>query len=132
MDRIDKYISKNQEDCLFCGESLLRSNHKDSVKNHCHITGRYCGAAHNACNLKLRIKPKTDPIPIIYHNLRGYDAHHLMQVMSRLGKEINCVVSNMETYITFSVGGLPFIDSLNILQGSLDSHVNATPQESLK
>ena len=38
----------------------------------------------------------------------------------------------MEKYITFSVGGLRFIDSLNFLQGSLDSLVSATPKESLK
>ena len=38
----------------------------------------------------------------------------------------------MEKYITFSVGGLRFIDSLNFLQGSLDSLVNATPKEELK
>jgi len=33
-------------------------------------------------------------------------------------------------YITFSLGGLLFIDSLNFLQGSLDSLVSATPKES--
>ena len=38
----------------------------------------------------------------------------------------------MEKYITFSVGGLRFIDSLNFLQGSLDSLVKATPKSELK
>ena len=38
----------------------------------------------------------------------------------------------MEKYITFSVGGLRFIDSLNSLQGSLDSLVKATPKSELK
>ena len=80
----------------------------------------------------MRIKPKTDQIPIVFHNLRGYDAHHLMQAMANLQKEVKCVANNMEKYITFSVGGLRFIDSLNFLQGSLDSLVSATPKESLK
>ena len=80
----------------------------------------------------MRIKPKTDQIPIVFHNLRGYDAHHLMQAMSNLQKKVKCVANNMEKYITFSVGGLRFIDSLNFLQGSLDSLVRATPKESLK
>jgi len=52
--------------------------------------------------------------------------------MSKLEKEVECVANNMEKYITFSVGGLRFIDSLNFLQGSLDSLVSATPKESLK
>ncbi|KAL9957602.1 hypothetical protein ACROYT_G034521 [Oculina patagonica] len=135
-DKIDQWIANNQEKCLFCAEPLMKQNFKDSVKDHCHITGKYRGAAHNACNLKMRIKPKTDQIPVVFHNLRGYDAHHLMKAMSKLSqatqKEVKCVANNMEKYITFSVGGLRFIDSLNFLQGSLDSLVSATPKETLK
>ena len=102
-DKIDQWIANNQETCLFCAEPLLKQNHKDSVKDHCHITGRYRGAAHNACHLKMRIKPKTDPIPVMFHNLRGYNAHHLMQAMSQLQKEVKCIANNMEKYITFLV-----------------------------
>ncbi|KAL9987123.1 hypothetical protein ACROYT_G001374 [Oculina patagonica] len=119
-----KEAAEEQDDCLCCGQPLLRQNFRDAVKDHCHITGKFRGAAHNACNLKMRIKPKTDQIPVVFHNLRGYDAHHLMQAMSKLSqathKEVKCVANNMEKYITFSVGGLRFIDSLNFLQGSLD------------
>ena len=110
----------------------MKQNFKDYVKDHCHITGKYRGAAHNSCNFKLRIKPKTDQIPVVFHNLRGYDAHHLMQAMSQLQREVKCVANNIEKYITFSVGGLRFIDSLNFLQSSLDSLVNATPKEFLR
>ena len=52
--------------------------------------------------------------------------------MSNLQKEVKCVANNMEKYITFSVGDLRSIDSLNFLQGSLDSLVKATPKEALK
>ena len=131
-DKKDQLEAKFQENCRFCGGPLLQKNFIDAVKDHCHITGRYRGAAHNECNLKLRINPKTYQIPVVFHNLRGYDAHHLMQAMSHLQKEVKCVANNMEKYITFSVGGLRFIDSLNFLQGSLDSLVSATPKESLK
>jgi len=55
-----------------------------------------------------------------------------MQAMSQQQKEVECIANNMEKYITFSVGGLRFIESLNFLQGSLDSLVSATPKESLK
>ena len=96
----------------------MKQNFRDCVKDHCHITGKFRGAAHNSCNLKLRLKPKTDQIPVVFHNLRGYDAHHLMQVMPQLQREVKCVANNMEKYITFSVGSLCFIDSLNFLQGT--------------
>ena len=117
---------------MFCGNPLLQKNFADAVKDHCYITGRYRGAAHNNCNVKLRINPKTTPIPVVFHNLRGYDAHHLMQEMLQLDKEVKCIANNMERYIIFSVGGLRIIDSLNFLQGSLDSLVRATPKEALK
>ena len=130
-DEKDQLEAKSQENCKYCEKPLLQKNFKDAVKDHCHITGRFRGAAHDECNKKLRINPKTDPIPVVFHNLRGYDAHHLMQAMSKLEKEVKCVANNMEKYMTFSVGNLRFIDSLNFLQGSLDSLVRATP-ESLK
>ena len=53
-----------------------------------------------------------------------------MQVMAEKKKKVECIANNMEKYITFSVGGLRFID--NFLQGTLDSLVSATPKESLK
>ena len=131
-DQKDKYKAKQQTDCYLCKKPLLQKNYRDAVKDHCHLTGKYRGAAHNECNLKLRINPKTDQIPVVFHNLRGYDAHHLMQAMANLQKEVKCVANNMEKYITISVDGLRFIDSLNFLQGSLDSLVKATPKEALK
>ena len=131
-DEKDQLEAKSQENCKFCENPLIHKNFRDAVKDHCHITGKYREAAHNECNFRLRIKPKTDPVPVVFHNLRGYDAHHLMQAMSQLQKEIKCIANNMEKYITFSVRGLRFIDSFNFLQGSLDSLVSATPNESLK
>ena len=128
----DRQKAKQQTDCYLCKKPLLQKNFRDAVKDHCHITGKYRGAAHNQCNLKLRINPKTDQIPVVFHNLRGYDAHHLMQAMANLQKDVKCVANNMEKYITISVDGLRFIDSLNFLQGRLESLVEATPKEALK
>ena len=42
------------------------------VRDHCHFTGKYGGAAHNQCNLKCR-KPLI--LPVVFHNLQGYDSH---------------------------------------------------------
>ena len=51
------------------------------VKDHDHITGEYRGAAHSKCNLLLRIDAYHTPIPVFFHNLKNYDAHHLMSAV---------------------------------------------------
>ena len=50
------------------------------VRDHCHYTGRYRGAAHNNCNLKYLIP---NHIPIVFHNLSGYDAHLFIKELGR-------------------------------------------------
>lgn len=64
LDNVDKYIKNSQEDCLYCLEPLAVKNHRDTVRDHCHVSGKYREAAHSACNLQLRIRPEQDPIPM--------------------------------------------------------------------
>ena len=127
-DAIDQWITINQETCLFCAESLLVPNFKDSVRDHDHMTEKYRGAAHNECNFKLKLNPKTTPIPVIFHNLKGYDGHLLMQAMARVQGEIKCIPTNTEKYISFSLGNLRFIDSVNFLLSSLDKLVKGSDE----
>ena len=122
-DAIDQWIANTQETCLFCADPLLVPNFKDSVRDHDHMTGKYRGAAHNECNFKLKLNPKTMPIPVIFHNLKGYDGHLLMQAMAGVQGEIKCIPTNTEKYISFSLGKLRFIDSVNFLLSSLDKLV---------
>ena len=44
-DKIDQWIAINQETCLFCAEPFIQKNFRDAVKDHCHITGKFRGAA---------------------------------------------------------------------------------------
>ena len=127
-DAIDKWIAKTQETCLFCSEPLLVPNFKDSVRDHDHMTGKYRGTAHNECNFKLKLNPKTMPIPVIFHNLKGYDGHLLMQAMARVRGEIKCIATNTEKYISFSLGNLKFIDSINFLLSSLEKLVDGNDE----
>ena len=59
--------------CWICkGEFDDKDKNKEKVKDHCHYTGRYRGAAHNECNLNYR---KPNFTPVVFHNLSGYDSH---------------------------------------------------------
>ncbi|GET54115.1 hypothetical protein RIR_jg31686.t2 [Rhizophagus irregularis DAOM 181602=DAOM 197198] len=108
----------NAINCWIC-RNLLDGN---KVRDHCHITGRYRGAAHRGCNLDLSIKPREIHIPVIFHNLSGYDGHIIMQGIGAMECEddIDPIPYNMEKYMTFKLGSLRFIDSLQFMKSSLD------------
>jgi len=127
-DAIDQWIARTQETCLFCAEPLLVVNFKDSVRDHDHMTGKYRGAAHNECNFQLKLNAKTMPIPVVFHNLKGYDGHLLMQAMARVQGEIRCIPTNTEKYMSFTLGNLRFIDSVNFMQSSLDNLVKGSEE----
>ncbi|CAH3144143.1 unnamed protein product [Porites evermanni] len=119
------------EICHICKKELL----DDKVRDHCHFTGKYRGAAHNSCNLQCR-KPMI--LPVVFHNLKGYDSHLFIKQLSLLPGELNCIPSTEEKYISFSKNikvddyisrrtgetvsmnfGIRFIDSFKFLRTTL-------------
>ncbi|CAL1268473.1 unnamed protein product [Larinioides sclopetarius] len=101
---------------------------KDRVRDHDHITGKYRQALHNKCNLQLKQRKM---IPCIFHNLKNYDGHLIMQGLGKLqDHEIGVIPNTMEKYISFSIRRrmenpvtLQFIDSLQFLNASLQKLV---------
>ena len=98
------------------------------MKDHDHMTGRYCGTTQNDCNFKLKLNAKTAPIPLFFHNLKGYDGHLLMQAMARVQGKIKCIPTNTEKYVSFSLGNLRFVNSVNFLLSSLDKLVKGSDE----
>ena len=85
MTEVDEQHFKTMDECHICGE---RYTDKDvHVRDHCHITGNFRGSAHQECNLKLKIKPENLKIPVIFHNLHGYDSHFIMQQIGEIAKK---------------------------------------------
>jgi len=126
--KIDQWIAKTQDTRLFCADPLLVANFKDSVKDHDHMAGGYPGASHKECNLEPKLNAKTAQIPVIFHNLKDYDGHLLMQAMARVQGEIKCIPTNTEKYISFSLGNPRFINSVNFMQSSLDMLVKGSEE----
>src|SRR5271165_6576199 len=60
--------------CYVCQEHFTDEKEKQKVRDHCHVSGKYRGAACNTCNLQMKLSRK---IPVVFHNLRGYDSHML-------------------------------------------------------
>jgi hypothetical protein len=113
-DELEKAVK-----CHICGGKFTEADKK--VLDHCHVTGKFRGAAHNSCNLNFKL---TGKIPVVFHNLRGYDSHFIMQEVGELGEKINVNANNMQKYMSFSIGKqLVFIDSMQFMNGSLDKLV---------
>ena len=145
MTKDDEQRFITMDGCHICGEKY---DEKDvHVRDHCHITGKFRGLAHQECNLKLRIKPEDIKICIIFHNLCGYDSHFIMQEIGEIAKKhaytnkegekqnlnINAIPNNMEKYMAFMLGNhLTFIDSFEFMSSSQDKLVSNLPKEALK
>ena len=98
------------------------------VRDHCHITRKYRGAAHWSCNLKLSKK-----IPVIFHNLRGYDSHLIIKEISKFNVKISIIPNRLEKYMTFTINrNLVFIDSMQFMNSSLDSLVKSLSDNDFK
>ena len=134
---------KQASNCWICHKKL---NLKDRVRDHCHYTGRYRGAAHNICNLKYS---KPNNISVFFHNLTGYDSHLFIKKLGITTGAIDCIPNNEENYISFSktiISGeyknkngemknkyfkIIFKDSLKFMASSLEALVNNLPEGAL-
>ena len=144
MTEVDEQHFKSMDGCHTCGEKYTDKDVR--VRDHCHITGKFRGSAHQECNLKLKIKPEDIKIPVIFHNLRGYDSHFIMQQIGEIAKKhaytnkkgetrdlnINAIPNSMEKYMAFMLGNhLTFIDSFQFMSSSLDKLVSNLPKDDL-
>ena len=83
----------------FSTDNNNKKYHK--VKDHCHYTGKYRGAAHDICNLRYKI-PKE--IPVVLHNGSTYDYHFIIKELAEeFEGEFECLGENIEKYITFKI-----------------------------
>ena len=133
----EKRKYSNSKECHICFKEFSLEDRK--VRDHCHYTGKYRGAAHSSCNLMYRIPSY---IPVVFHNLAGYDAHLFIKELAKHTTNINVIAKNTENYISFSVKvevdrfvdkagnekikemKLRFIDSFKFMSSSLDLLVN--------
>ena len=110
----DEQLHKATNTCFICQEHMVPN---DKVRDHCHFTGKYRGAAHFKCNLAFE-HPKS--IPVFLHNVEGYNSHLLMQHLGKYKKmRLSCIPTNSEKYISFTLGHLQFLDSLNFMNERL-------------
>jgi predicted transcriptional regulator len=136
---------QSAQKCVLCGDNLIKDGVVDKVRDHCHITGKYRGACHNACNLNLRMNRF---IPVVGHNAKRYDTHLFIKTLADNlpdGYQIECIPNTEEMYISFSIKpdysnkfefgsnniqeSLRFLDSYQFLSSSLDKLADSLSDE---
>ncbi len=152
----EKDQHKRTESCYACGIEFktTRVNEKTKKKekiikcaDHCHITGKYRGAACDKCNLRMRV-PKF--VPVLFHNLEGYDAHLFVKSLGLEKGDISCIPKTDEKYISFSKDipmetilsedgktkiiclEMRFLDSIKFMSKSLDALVKTLGKDDFK
>ena len=105
--------------CWICGGLIENTDNK--VRDHCYITAKYKDAAHYSCNINLKISKK---IPVIFHNLKGYDRHLIFKELSKFNVKTGVISNELEKYMAFTLNKhLAFIDSMLFMSSSLDKLV---------
>ena len=134
----EEIYHNKQEICYICKKEFNNNDDKkqQKVRDHCHYTEKYRGAAHNICNLRYKV-PKE--IPVVFHNGSTYDYHFIIkELVKEFGGNFECLGETTEKYIKFSVPlkkkienkdieitcKIKFIDSYRFMSSSLSKLVD--------
>ena len=106
-DDENKYYEE-QKECYICNKFFCNNRNQKfkfklykKVRDHCHFTGKFRGAAHSICNLNYKVPQE---IPVKIHNGSKYDYHFIIRELAEEFKgQFECLGENTEKYITFSV-----------------------------
>ena len=96
MTEEEKHLLQKSNNCWICKK--LIDNDEEKVRDHCHVTGKFRGAAHRNCNINFQLSKK---VPVIFHNLKGYDNHLIFNNLDKFDVKIKVIPNGLEKYMAF-------------------------------
>ena len=75
--------------CYLCEETFEKEGCLSKVRDHDHRTGAYRGAAHSKCNINYF---SNRYLPVVFHNLSGYDSHFIIKQAYEICDELTEMV----------------------------------------
>ena len=123
-----EYLFQQSDNYWICKKCI--DNEDEKVRDHCHITGKCRGSAHWDCNINFQLTKK---IPVIFHNLKGYDSHLIFSELHKFNLKFDVILNGLEKYMAFFLGrDLVFIDSMQFMNSSLDKLVKNLADKDFK
>ena len=114
----EKKIHCKQKVCYICKKGFSNDDDDNKkyfkIRDYCHYTGKYKGAAHDICNLRYKA-PKE--IPVVFHNGSTYDYPFIIKELAEeFEGQYEWLGENTEKYITLSVPIKKELDNIMIKQ----------------
>ena len=111
--------------CRFCKKEFdanPKTKGDEKVRDHCHLTGRFRGAAHSKCNIRTQQYKK---LVVLLHNFKGYDSHLIVRGFRAFpDRDTKVIAQSTERYLQVTWGGnIIFKDSYQFMRMSLDGLV---------
>ena len=96
MSEEEEHLFQQSNSCWICKK--LIDNDEEKVRDHCHVTGKFRGAAHWDCNINFQLTKK---VPVIFHNLRGYDSHLIFDELKNFDVKIDVILTRLDKCMAF-------------------------------
>ena len=121
----EEHLFQESNNCWIC--KILIDNDDEKVRDHCHITSKFRGAAHWDCKINFQLTKK---VPVIFHSLKGYDSHLIFSELNKFNVKISAIPNGLEKSMAFFLNkNLLFIDSMQFMNFSLDKLVKNLSDE---
>ena len=96
MTEEEENLFQESNNCWICKK--LIDNDDENVRDHCHVTGKFRGAALWDCNINFQLTKKAFAI---FCNLKGYDTHLIFSELNKFNVKVNVIPNGLEKYMAF-------------------------------
>ena len=96
MSEEEEHLFQQSNSCWICKK--LIDNDEEKVRDHCHVTGKFRGAAHWNCNISFQLTKK---VLVIFHNQRGYDSHLIFNELDKFDPKLSVIPNGLKKYMAF-------------------------------
>ena len=98
MTEEEEHLLQESRSCWICKKFIDDDDDDERVRDYCHISRKFRGVGHLECNINVQLTKK---VPVIFHNLGGYDSHLILNELDKFDVKISVMPNALEKYMEF-------------------------------